>query len=137
VKAGSLFLGVFAQALADVFRPKHAASVVGRDAFAARLILSRVRSRNEGLEMASPYYLISHPLDGGTPADMVLFVKPKIYFKNGGPAERGRTNSLGSTVVAMGERGVQALRNAERNGRGLCFQRDLGALRLRIAEAAD
>ena len=38
--------------------------------------------------------------------------------------QKGLTNSLGSTVVAMGERGAQALRNAERNGRGLCFQRD-------------
>src|SRR5260370_39732484 len=62
--------------------------------------------------------------------DVVMFVKPKIYFKNGGPTERGRTNSLGSTLVAMGDSGVQALRNAERNGRGICFQRDAGAIRL-------
>jgi len=66
-------------------------------------------------------------------ADVVMFVKPKIYFTNGGPTQKGRTNSLGSTVVAIGERGVQALRNAERNGRGLCFQRDAGAVQLPMA----
>jgi hypothetical protein len=66
-------------------------------------------------------------------ADVVMFVKPKIYFKNGRPTERGRTNSLWSTLVAMGEHGVQALRNAERNGRGLCFQRDAGTARLPMA----
>jgi DNA N-6-adenine-methyltransferase (Dam) len=66
-------------------------------------------------------------------ADVVMFVKPKIYFTNGGPTQKERTNSLGSTVVAIGERGVQALRNAERNGRGLCFQRDAGAVQLPMA----
>lgn len=55
-------------------------------------------------------------------ADIIMFVRPKIYFLP--KREDGRTNSLGSTLVAIGERGVQALRNAERNGRGLCFQRD-------------
>jgi hypothetical protein len=67
-------------------------------------------------------------------ADIIMFVRPKIYFMP--KREDGRTNSLGSTLVAMGERGVQALRNAERNGRGLCFQRDAGAV-LPMAEAAD
>jgi len=67
-------------------------------------------------------------------ADIIMFVRPKIYFLP--KREDGRTNSLGSTVVAMGKRGVLALRNAERNGRGLCFQRDAGAV-LRMAEAAD
>ena len=67
-------------------------------------------------------------------ADIIMFVRPKIYFLP--KREDGRTNSLGSTLVAMGERGVQALRNAERNGRGLCFQRDAGAV-LPMAEAAD
>ena len=51
-------------------------------------------------------------------ADAIMFVRPKIHFL---PKRKdGRTNSLGSTLVAIGERGVQALRNAERNGRGLC-----------------
>jgi hypothetical protein len=80
-------------------------------------------------------------------ADIIMFVRPKIYFLP--KREDGRTNSLGSTLVAIGERGVQALRNAERNGRGRCFQRDVGAalllerpaaggaVRLRMAEAAD
>jgi hypothetical protein len=68
-------------------------------------------------------------------ADIVIFVRPKIYFLP--KREDGRTNSLGSTLVGMGERGVQALRNAERNGRGLCFQRDARAVRLRLVEAAD
>jgi DNA N-6-adenine-methyltransferase (Dam) len=68
-------------------------------------------------------------------ADIIMFVRPKIYFLP--KREDGRTNSLGSTLVAIGERGVQALRNAERNGRGLCFQRDARAVRLRLVEAAD
>lgn len=68
-------------------------------------------------------------------ADIIMFVRPKIYFLP--KREDGRTNSLGSTLVAMGERGVQALRNAERNGRGICFQRDVAAVRRRMAEAAD
>jgi hypothetical protein len=68
-------------------------------------------------------------------ANAILFVRPKVNFLP--KREDGRTNSLGSTLVAMGERGVQALRNAERNGRGLCFQRDADAIRLRMAEAAD
>jgi hypothetical protein len=58
-------------------------------------------------------------------ADAIMFVRPKVYFLP--KREDGRTNSLGSTLVAMGGRGVQALRNAERNGRGLCFRPDTGA----------
>ena len=58
-------------------------------------------------------------------ADLIMFVQPKINFINGRPHDdKPRTNTLGSTVVALGERGMHALRNAERNGRGLCFQRD-------------
>jgi hypothetical protein len=68
-------------------------------------------------------------------ADAIMFVRPKVYFLP--RREDGRTNSLGSTLVAIGERGVQALRSAERNGRGLCFQRDTGAIRLAMAEAAE
>ena len=68
-------------------------------------------------------------------AEIIMFIRPKISFLP--KREDGRTNSLGSTLVAIGERGVQALRNAERNGRGLCFQRDAGAVPLPMAEAAD
>jgi hypothetical protein len=68
-------------------------------------------------------------------ADAIMFVRPKVYFLP--RRDDGRTNSLGSTLVAMGERGVEALRNGERNGRGLCFRRDLGAGWLRVVEAAD
>jgi hypothetical protein len=68
-------------------------------------------------------------------ADAIMFVRPKVYFLP--KREDGRTNSLGSTLVAMGERGVQALRNAERNERGLCFQRDVGADWSRMFQAAE
>jgi hypothetical protein len=68
-------------------------------------------------------------------ADAIMFVRPKIYFLP--RRDDGRTNSLGSTLVAMGERGVQALRSAERNGRGLCFRRATGVGWLRVVEAAD
>jgi hypothetical protein len=79
-------------------------------------------------------------------ADAIMFVRPKVYFLP--RRDDGRTNSLGSTLVAIGARGVQALRNAEGNSRGICFQRDAGAIRLpakpsegfarlRMAEAAD
>lgn len=68
-------------------------------------------------------------------ADIIMFVRPRIYFLP--KREDGRTNSLGSTLVGMGKRGAQALRNAERNGRGLCFRRDPSAIRLQVAEAAD
>lgn len=52
-------------------------------------------------------------------ADAVLFVKPKINFL---PDHDGH-NTLGSTLVAIGERGVKALLTAEHNGRGLRFRR--------------
>jgi DNA N-6-adenine-methyltransferase (Dam) len=68
-------------------------------------------------------------------ADIIMFVRPKICFLP--KREDGRTNSLGSTLVAMGERGVQALRNSERNGRGICFQRDVAPFRRHMAAAAD
>jgi hypothetical protein len=56
-------------------------------------------------------------------SDFILFVRPKIQFL---PKSDGRMNCLGSTLVAIGEAGIQALRNAERNGRGICFRRDPG-----------
>jgi hypothetical protein len=52
-------------------------------------------------------------------ADAICALKPKIQFVS----DRGGTNDLGSTMVACGERGVQALLNIERAGRGLCFFR--------------
>jgi hypothetical protein len=71
------------------------------------------------------HYLTSH-------ADAIFFVKPKITFIRGPGAPRittnegapkKATNALGTTLVAIGEKGVQALQNAERNGRGICFYR--------------
>ena len=59
-----------------------------------------------------------HKLCGA--ADVIMAVKPKIQFY---PRLPGRGNVMGSTVVAIGSQGVQALRNAERNGRGICFAR--------------
>lgn len=59
-----------------------------------------------------------HKLCGA--ADVIMAVKPKIQFH---PRVRGRGNVMGSTVAAIGSQGVQALRNAERNGRGICFAR--------------
>jgi hypothetical protein len=53
-------------------------------------------------------------------SDFILFVRPKIQFL---PRSDGRMNCLGSTLVAIGDAGIRALRNAERNGRGICFQR--------------
>jgi hypothetical protein len=59
-----------------------------------------------------------HELIGN--ADCIMFVKPKIQFL---PRQAGRGNALGSTLVAIGKRGISALENAERNGRGICFYR--------------
>lgn len=53
-------------------------------------------------------------------ADAVLFVRPKIQFL---PKRVAATNTLGSTLVAIGDQGVTALQHAERNGRGVCLRR--------------
>ena len=66
-------------------------------------------------------------------SDFILFVRPKIQFL---PKSDGRMNCLGSTLVAIGEAGMQALRNAERNGRGICFRRD-ASIRLHMSAAAE
>jgi len=66
-------------------------------------------------------------------ADAILFVKPKIQFL---PKRDTGTNTLGSTLVAIGDRGVTALQTAERNGRGICFRRDIVSVQ-RIPEAAE
>jgi len=52
-------------------------------------------------------------------ADTILALRPMLVFVS----ERKGHNDLGSTLVAYGERGVTALRNAERAGRGICFYR--------------
>lgn len=54
--------------------------------------------------------------------DLVLFVREKIKFlrPDGTIAKQPGT---GTTLWAMGERGVEALLNAERAGLGLAFQR--------------
>jgi hypothetical protein len=69
-------------------------------------------------------------------ADAVLFVRPKIQFL---PRMTDSGNTRGSSLVAIGDKGVQALRNAERNGRGICFyRRQIGiAPRLALVAAAD
>jgi DNA N-6-adenine-methyltransferase (Dam) len=66
-------------------------------------------------------------------SDFILFVRPKIQFL---PKSDGRMNCLGSTLVAIGDAGIRALRNAERNGRGICFRRD-ASTRLHMAAAAE
>jgi hypothetical protein len=53
-------------------------------------------------------------------ADAVLFVRPKIQFL---PKRMAATNTLGSTLVAIGDRGVTALQHAEHYGRGVCLRR--------------
>lgn len=65
-------------------------------------------------------------------ADAIMFVCPKISFLP--KRADGRSNSLGSTLVAIGERGVAALHNAERNGRGIMFDRT-AVLRERLIAA--
>jgi DNA N-6-adenine-methyltransferase (Dam) len=67
-------------------------------------------------------------------ADAILFVRPKIQFL---PKRQVGTNTLGSTLVAIGERGVAALQNAERNGRGICFRRDAARISSGLLTAAE
>lgn len=68
-------------------------------------------------------------------ADAILFVRPKVQFLPKRPD--GRTNLLGSTLVAIGSQGIAALQTAERNGRGIRFRRDAVQIRSRLLEAAD
>jgi hypothetical protein len=53
-------------------------------------------------------------------SECILFVCPKIQFL---PKTSGRTNTLGTTLVSIGEKGVLALQTAEANGLGVCFRR--------------
>jgi DNA N-6-adenine-methyltransferase (Dam) len=53
-------------------------------------------------------------------ADLILHVNKKIDFLR--PDNEPGTNALGSTLVAYGERGVQALRNAAAAGLGILFK---------------
>lgn len=54
-------------------------------------------------------------------ADAVLFVSPKLRFISADGRE-GRSPAQGTCLLAAGERGVEALRNAERNGLGLLLK---------------
>jgi hypothetical protein len=67
-------------------------------------------------------------------SDAILFVKPKIQFL---PRRETGTNTLGSTLVAIGIQGIAALQHAERNGRGICFRRDAARIKSRLLEAAE
>jgi hypothetical protein len=56
-------------------------------------------------------------------ADYILFLNKKIQFISGDPAKGTGGNALASVMVAIGQRGVEAVRNVERAGRGVCFLR--------------
>jgi hypothetical protein len=51
-----------------------------------------------------------------------LQVCPKIQFL----PKRDGLNTLGTTLVAIGKKGVRALDSAEKNGLGICFHRSIG-----------
>lgn len=51
-------------------------------------------------------------------ADAILFISPKLKFI-GADGLPGRSPAQGTSLMAKGARGVEALRNAERNGLGL------------------
>ena len=53
-------------------------------------------------------------------SEYILFVCPKIQFL---PRTNGRTNTLGTTLTSIGEKGAFALQTAEANGLGACFRR--------------
>ena len=53
-------------------------------------------------------------------SECILFVCPKIQFL---PRTSGRTNTLGTTLASIGEKGSFALHKAEANGLGVCFRR--------------
>jgi hypothetical protein len=52
--------------------------------------------------------------------EYILFVCPKIQFL---PRTSGQTNTLGTTLASIGEKGALALQTAEANGLGVCFRR--------------
>jgi hypothetical protein len=54
-------------------------------------------------------------------SDCILQVCPKIQFL---PKRDVGLNTLGTTLVAIGEKGVLALETAENNGLGVCFRRN-------------
>jgi DNA N-6-adenine-methyltransferase (Dam) len=94
-------------------------------------ITNFVRHR-DGLALLPDFTSAAWWQDAAGSADAIMFVCPKISFLP--KRADGRSNSLGSTLVAIGERGVAALRNAERNGRGIMFERT-AALRARSIAA--
>ena len=61
-------------------------------------------------------------------SEFILFVCPKIQFL---PRMNGCTNTLGTTLASIGERGALALQKAEANGFGVCFRRSVDVGRLR------
>lgn len=58
-------------------------------------------------------------------ADAILFVRKKIKFI-GADGQPGRSPAQGTTLMAVGERGVQALRNAATAGLGFLTVLDAG-----------
>jgi hypothetical protein len=67
-------------------------------------------------------------------SDAVLFVCPKIQFVKPPWMPEGQ-NTLGTSLFARGERGLEALRHAERAGRGVLFLLDQHGARRRPREA--
>jgi hypothetical protein len=70
-------------------------------------------------------------------ADLILFVNKKVNFIS--PTSGSDHNTLGSTLVAYGERGVNALMNAPAAGLGILFQpcRNSGPISSHPAGARD
>jgi hypothetical protein len=81
--------------------------------------IERFIAHRNGVALVSDFTSTNWWHDLTRNADAICALKPKIQFVS----DRGGTNDLGSTLVAIGERGVQALLNIERAGRGVCFYR--------------
>jgi hypothetical protein len=85
------------------------------DEWAERFIAHR-----NGIALVNDFTSAGWWQDFAGSCDAILFVSPKIQFIT----ERHiGINSLGTTLVACGPRGVDALVRAERNGRGTLFDR--------------
>jgi hypothetical protein len=64
-----------------------------------------------------------------------LFLRPRIVFLP--KRENGSANSLGLTLVSIGEREIAVFRCAKRDGQGICFRPDIALIRSMPTEAAD